>query len=143
MHQPISLISLIILSASTILPGSVAAEARPPVRPAIAAEATNQSAEALLAQHLTRVGAKMYGGAQCPYSLLQRQLFGAAFTQITYIECAARGKSAAALCQTAHIQMTPTWEINGHLYRGVRSLEQLARLSGYHGPTDFHSASLR
>lgn len=100
--------------------------------------------EVALASYLKQSGAKMYGSYTCPFSNLQRQLFGTeASSHIPYIECNARGKNAQPnLCQTAKILSTPTWEINGKLYRGVRSLEQLARLSGYRGSLAFeHSNS--
>ncbi|MBD2121666.1 hypothetical protein [Trichocoleus sp. FACHB-262] len=100
------------------------------------------STEMSLATHLTQANIKMYGAYNCPFSLLQRQLFGeAAFKQVTYIECNANGKNAqASLCQALQIKQTPTWEIGGHLYSGVRSLEQLARLSKYQGFTHFQQA---
>lgn len=102
------------------------------------------SAEVSFATYLTQANVKVYGAYNCPFTLLQRQLFGeAAFQQLDYIECKANGKNAQpSLCQGLQIQQTPTWEINGHLYTGVRSLAQLARLTKYQGATNFQQAGI-
>ncbi|MBW4488040.1 MAG: hypothetical protein KME12_09640 [Trichocoleus desertorum ATA4-8-CV12] len=90
-------------------------------------------AKTTLASYLTQANIKVYGAYNCPFTLMQRQLFGEeAFKQVHYIECHANGKNAQPnLCQSLQIKQTPTWEINGHFYSGVRSLEQLARISKY------------
>lgn len=107
--------------------------------------AVGTSAELMFANYLSQIGVKMYGAYNCPNSRRQRELFGAeAFSQVTYVECAAGGKNAQpGLCQSANIHATPTWEIKGHFYKGVRSLEQLARLTRYSGSTNFQNASLK
>ncbi len=92
-----------------------------------------------LAEHLTQVGAKMYGAFWCDHCRTQKQLFGQeAVAQLTYIECDPNGRNPQPeLCQAANIQGYPTWEINGQLYSGVQRLEQLAQLSGYTGSRNF------
>lgn len=133
---------LLTIASSTVTSQSLLAQEKrlPALPPAMAQPRLGESAEVMLANYLTQIGAKMYGASRCPYSQRQQQLFGAdAFPKLTYIECAPGNKNAQlSRCQAAHIQTTPTWEIKGHLYRGVRSLEQLARLSGYRGRSDFH-----
>jgi uncharacterized membrane protein/glutaredoxin len=103
--------------------------------------ATSSQSEIALAQHLTDVGAKMYGAWWCPHCHDQKQLFGKeAAAQITYIECDPDGQNPqTALCQANSDKVTgyPTWEINGEYYGGTQSLEQLANASGYQGPRDF------
>ena len=60
---------------------------------------------------------------------------GKATDQLTLVECAADGRnSQKALCDPKKIEGFPTWEINGRLDSGVKSLAELARLSGYTGP---------
>lgn len=100
---------------------------------------TSGPAETALAQHLSSIGAKMYGAFWCPHCHDQKQLFGKqAFSSITYIECDPQGANAQPeLCQQADIQSYPTWEINDQLYPGTRSLQELAQLSNYQGPSDF------
>jgi len=97
------------------------------------------SAEMALAQHLSNKGAKMYGAYWCPYCTKQKQLFGEqALSKINYIECDARGKNPQVnLCRRANITGFPTWEINGKMYPGMRSLNDLATLSGYAGSRNF------
>jgi uncharacterized membrane protein/glutaredoxin len=98
---------------------------------------STSSADAVaLAKHLTASGAVMYSAWWCPHCKDQKQLFGQeASAQLKVIECAADGRnSQKALCDTKKIEGFPTWEINGQLDSGVKSLAQLARLSSYGGP---------
>jgi len=90
------------------------------------------NAEAI-ALHLKQVNAKMYGAYWCPACTRQKEIFGdRAFRQVQYIECDPRGNNAQPqLCRSAGIQVYPTWEIKGQQYQGVRSLVELARLSGF------------
>ncbi len=92
-----------------------------------------------LAEHLTEKGIKMYGAVWCNACRAQKQLFGKeAVAKLTYIECAPEGKNPQPqLCQAAKIQNYPTWEVDGQLYVGVRSLEELSQLSGYSGLSNF------
>ncbi len=88
--------------------------------------------EASLAQHLASTGSAMYGAYWCPHCADQKAMFGDAVDQLPYVECAADGENAQPdLCSAKGIQAYPTWEINGQLYPGVKSLEDLAQLSGY------------
>jgi len=95
--------------------------------------------EIALAIHLQRINARMYGAYWCPHCHAQQELFGKeAFTALTYIECAPRGKdSQPDLCRASNIKAYPTWEIRGKFYMGAQSLEKLAILSGYEGPRNF------
>ncbi len=100
------------------------------------------SAELALMSHLKDVGAKMYGGYQCPHCHDQKQLFGReALRELNYIECDPRGPNAQTeLCQEVGIKGYPTWEIEGKFYPGTRSLEELADLSGYQGSRNFQNS---
>ncbi|MBW4652496.1 MAG: vitamin K epoxide reductase family protein [Kaiparowitsia implicata GSE-PSE-MK54-09C] len=97
--------------------------------------------EVALAEHLRDTGAVMYGAYWCPHCHDQKQLFGAeAATAFPYVECAADGANAQpAVCQAKGIQGYPTWEINGELYSGTQSLNQLAQASGYQGSLGFRN----
>ncbi|MEM9815336.1 MAG: vitamin K epoxide reductase family protein [Cyanobacteria bacterium P01_D01_bin.6] len=96
-------------------------------------------AEIALAQHLTAIGAIKYGAWWCPHCHAQQTLFGQqAFDYVTYVECDVEGiDPQPQVCQAAGVQSYPTWEINGETYAGVQSLEFLAELSGYSGPSEF------
>jgi uncharacterized membrane protein/glutaredoxin len=87
-----------------------------------------------LAQHLTATNAKMYGAYWCSHCDNQKRKFGEAQKLIPYIECDANGVNPqTALCQQKGIKGFPTWEINGKLLSGERSLDELANESGYTG----------
>ena len=85
-----------------------------------------------LAKHLTSEGAKMYGAYWCPYCEKQKKLFEDSFSQIIYIECDSKGQNSNLnLCKRKKIISFPTWEINGKLYPGMRTLKNLSILSNY------------
>ncbi len=100
-----------------------------------------------LAEHLQRLGAKMYGASWCPHCQSQKERFGAEAvtrffyspTQAVYVECSPNGRNTpqAPVCQQAEIRAYPTWVINGEKYEGSLSLEKLAELSGYSGSLQF------
>ncbi|EDZ93876.1 Vitamin K epoxide reductase [Limnospira maxima CS-328] len=92
-----------------------------------------------LAQHLTNVGAAMYGAYWCNFCQQQKQLFGRqAINYLTYIECDPAGENPQPdLCQAKGIPGYPAWEINGELHPWLISLERLAELSGYTGSRNF------
>jgi uncharacterized membrane protein/glutaredoxin len=101
------------------------------------------AAEIALAEHLTQSGAKMYSAYWCPHCHDQKQLFGKEATaKLPYVECAPDGlNSQTAVCQAIpEIKGFPTWEINGQFLSGAQSLETLAQVSGYQGPSDFSNA---
>lgn len=138
-----------ILVGVVVLTGTlgVYAQASPP-KPAgagIAGPAVTQSsgpAEIGLAEHLQRIGAKMYGAYWCPHCHDQKQLFGqAAAAKLTYIECDPAGQNAQpGRCEAAGINGYPTWAIKGRLYSGTQSLTELAKLSDYPGAQDFQNS---
>jgi len=107
-------------------------------------EVTTQSgpAEMALAQHLADTGAIFYGAWWCPHCHDQKQLFGQEAAQIiNYVECSEPdGQGQTPACQEAGITGYPTWEINGERLSGTQSLEELAQLSGYDGPTNFQNS---
>ncbi|MEG4867177.1 MULTISPECIES: vitamin K epoxide reductase family protein [unclassified Microcoleus] len=101
------------------------------------------TSEIALAEHLKRVGAKMYSSFTCDHCQAQKESFGKEAARIiNYIECNPQGKNARPdLCEAAKIQGTPTWEIDGKFYQGQKSLQELADLSGYQGTREFQFLS--
>jgi glutaredoxin len=77
----------------------------------------------------------MYSAYWCPHCHEQKELFGKQATaKLTIIECAPDGRnSQTALCESKKIQGYPSWEINGKLDSGVKSLQELALRSGFKG----------
>ena len=104
----------------------------PPGDPPPVTSASTPEAIAL-AEHLTATGAVMYSAYWCPHCHEQKELFGKeASKKLDVVECAADGtNSRKDLCDTKAIQGFPTWEINGVLDSGVKSLGKLAELSGF------------
>ena len=102
---------------------------------------TSTATKVALAEHLTKVGAKMYGAYWCSHCQDQKRLFGKeAVSKLNYIECDPKGKNSQTnLCVAANIKAYPTWETNGKSLEGVVSLENLAKLSGYKGSTNFNN----
>jgi glutaredoxin len=88
-----------------------------------------------LAKHLSKIGAKLYTVYWCPHCHTQKQRFGKeAVNQLEVIECDQRGvKPQTQLCQSKRVRSFPSWEINGKIHPGSRSLETLAELSEYRG----------
>ncbi|MEI7665338.1 MAG: vitamin K epoxide reductase family protein [Synechococcaceae cyanobacterium ELA263] len=88
-----------------------------------------------LADHLNKVGAKMYSAYWCPHCHEQKELFGKQATEkLTVIECAPDGhNSQTALCNAKKIDGYPSWEINGKIDSGVKPLAKLAEMSGFKG----------
>lgn len=108
----------------------------------IAITTQSGSAEIALAQSLKDTGAIFYGAWWCPHCHDQKQLFGKEATQIIpYVECSTPdGKEQTSECREAQITGYPTWEIKGQRLSGTQTLEQLAQLSGYQGPSDFRNS---
>lgn len=86
-----------------------------------------------LAKHLTKKGAVKYSAYWCPNCLHQGELFGKkAYKEITVVECAPDGiNSQTQKCVDKKIEGFPTWEINGELTIGVKSLKELANESNF------------
>jgi uncharacterized membrane protein len=92
---------------------------------------TESSPRALnLATQLQAMDAKMYGAYWCSHCLDQKETLGKqAFGRIPYVECSKDGlNSQNKLCKAQQIPGYPTWEIQGTLYPGEQSLEELEEL---------------
>lgn len=91
-----------------------------------------------LVDHLNQQGARLYTTYWCPYCNRQQALFGSAVTKLQVVECDPQGKNAQPeQCAQAQVSSYPTWQLNGQLYRGLQSLEELATLCGYQGSQQF------
>jgi hypothetical protein len=75
---------------------------------------------------LTESSVIMYGTDWCPKCIEQKELFGTSFNLVDYFNC----DYDKVACRTAGVSGYPTWKINGQLYPGKRSLEELSALSG-------------
>lgn len=85
------------------------------------------------AKCLTQRGMKIYGRDGCGSCQAQKNLFGAAFSYITYINCS----SQAQICQSRGISGYPTWEDgSGNLQPpGFKNFNSLSQISGCPAPS--------
>jgi len=92
-----------------------------------------------LAEHLTKEGAVMYNAYWCPHCHDQKEMFGKEATdKLNLVECAKDGyNNKRDLCEAKGITGFPSWEINGSIDSGVKTLKELAELSNYKNTKDF------
>ncbi len=76
--------------------------------------------------------AKMYGLYWCPHCADQKAMFGDAFHNVPYVECAIKGsKELAPECQVAGVKLFPSWQFgNDPPKEGVLSLQALSEKTG-------------
>ncbi len=105
--------------------------------PIVSSKSSNSATE--LAEHLSQIGAVQYSAYWCPHCHDQKELFGKeASLKLTIVECAEDGKnSKSELCKSKGITGFPSWEINGEIKSGVKSLNELADWSNYKGSRNF------
>ena len=97
----------------------------------VTSESTKESIA--LAKYLKDNGVVKYSAYWCPNCLNQSELFGKqAYRELNVVECSRDGKnSQTKLCLDKKIKGFPSWEINGEIILGVKTLEELSKLSGY------------
>ena len=97
----------------------------------VTSESTKESIE--FAKYLNDNGVVKYSAYWCPNCLNQGELFGKqAYKELNVVECARDGKnSQTQLCIDKKIQGFPSWEINGKIIIGVKTLKELSKLTGY------------
>ena len=101
--------------------------------------AISSSEKIKLAEHLTKKGAVMYNAYWCPHCHDQKEMFGKEATKkLNLVECAKDGyNNKRDLCEAKGITGFPSWEINGSIDSGVKTLKELAELSNYKNTKDF------
>ena len=97
----------------------------------VTSESTKESI--VLAKYLKDNGVVKYSAYWCPNCLDQSELFGKeAYKELNVVECARDGiNSQTQLCIDKKIEGFPSWEINGKIIIGVRTLKELSELTGY------------
>ena len=97
----------------------------------VTSESTKESIA--LAKFLKNNGVVKYSAYWCPNCLNQSELFGKeAYKELNVVECARDGKnSQTQLCLDKKIEGFPSWEINGKIIIGVKTLKELSELAGY------------
>ncbi|HKF01806.1 MAG TPA: hypothetical protein VKB49_05810 [Candidatus Sulfotelmatobacter sp.] len=85
------------------------------------------------ARCLASKNAKMYGLYWCPHCADQKEMFGASFRNVHYVECAMKDKPGelAPECKAAGVKLFPSWQFAGEAPReGVLSMEALSDKTG-------------
>ena len=123
---------LLPLLTAIALPSAVNSEhLKGPKELTVTSESTKESIA--LAKYLKDNGVVKYSAYWCPNCLDQSELFGKeAYKELNVVECARDGKnSQTQLCIDKKIEGFPSWEINGKIIIGVRTLKELSELTGY------------
>jgi hypothetical protein len=97
----------------------------------VTSESTRETIK--FAKYLKDNGVVKYSAYWCPNCLNQSELFGKqAYRELNVVECSRDGiNSQTQLCIDKGIKGFPTWEINGNLFLGVLSINELSELTGY------------
>ena len=84
------------------------------------------------AQCLAGKQAKMYGAYWCPHCAEQKEMLGASFQYVPYVECGIQGsREESEACIQVGVKHFPTWQFaNGELREGTLSLQLLAEKTG-------------
>ncbi len=97
-----------------------------------------------LLKYMSTQGMTMYGASWCPHCKAQKAAFGAAISDLKYVECSSDStKPQAAECANVNytdttdgktytgIQGYPTWIYQGKGYAGEKTITQLAQIIGF------------
>jgi hypothetical protein len=81
---------------------------------------------------LTAKQVKMYGLYWCTHCAEQKEMFGASFKRVTYIECGIKGsKDEEQVCKEAGVKNFPTWQFpDGSRKEGTQPLQLLSERTG-------------
>lgn len=75
--------------------------------------------------------AKMYGLFWCPHCAEQKEMLGASFRYVPYVECAVDHTDITAECKAAGAKLFPSWQFGAEPPKeGVLSLEALSEKTG-------------
>lgn len=66
----------------------------------------------------------LYVQLGCHACEIQEEMFGENLNHLKIVDCFYDRKSCS------EIEVTPTWKINGNLYKGVKSIDELKELTG-------------
>jgi hypothetical protein len=73
----------------------------------------------------------MYGLYWCEHCAEQKDLFGAAFQYVPYIECGIKGqRGEQPTCKDAGVKLFPTWQFQGERHEGMMRLDAISDKTG-------------
>ena len=73
--------------------------------------------------------ATLYGTKYCPHCKNQKEILGTSLSLFVNIDCLDNPEK----CDEAGVDRYPTWKINGKLYPGVKSINELKKLTNCEG----------
>lgn len=119
-----------VLVSSTAGPSTAGAESGETLYLPPLIEARSSPEALKLAGRLREQHARMFGAYWCSHCFDQKEALGKeAFSQLSYVECAKEGaNNQFALCRKLDVPGYPTWQIDGRLFPGEKSIDELARL---------------
>jgi hypothetical protein len=84
------------------------------------------------AKCLTARQVKMYGLYWCTHCAEQKEMFGASFKYVTYVECGIKGsKDEAPVCKADGVKNFPAWQFpDGSRKEGTQPLQVLSEQAG-------------
>jgi len=115
-------------SSGTLLASTSKTGIRDNIPPPIT-EKSSKKAMAL-ASDLKSLDAKMFGAFWCSHCIDQKQSLGyEAMQTVPYVECDREGyNNKRDICLEREVPGYPTWEINGELFPGEKSLDELREI---------------
>src|ERR1700748_3670225 len=73
----------------------------------------------------------MYGLYWCEHCAEQKEMFGASFQHVPYIECGLKGeRGEQQTCKDAGVKLFPTWQFNLNRHEGVLPLTAISEQPG-------------
>jgi len=73
----------------------------------------------------------MYGLYWCEHCAEQKDMFGAAFRYVPYVECGIKGqRGQQPTCKDAGLKLFPTWQFAGERHEGTLPLEAISEKTG-------------
>lgn len=85
----------------------------------------------IFAQCLASKNVKMYGLYYCEHCAEQKEMFGAAFKYVPYVECGIKGqRGEQATCKDAGVKLFPTWQFAEGRHEGTLPLEAISETTG-------------
>jgi hypothetical protein len=104
------------------------------VAASVTAGGTGESNKDKFAQCLKAKQATMYGDFRCPHCADQKEMFGASFKYVSYVECGIKGQPMRVqqqACRELQIKDYPTWTFpDGDRLVGPQTLQKLGEKTG-------------
>ena len=120
-HEPLGIKKILIITVVVVVLGSVG----------FTAKYKHDHRYDGFAKCLAGKNVTMYGLYWCEHCAEQKEMFGAAFQYVPYIECGIKGqRGEQPTCKDAGVKLFPTWQFFGERHEGTLSLEAISEKTG-------------